>query len=77
MSDSQQPAFGQPLKIEPGGFYVIELQERASPDTIAKIKQQLKPYEEQYGCRFMVLDAGMKIARQSQAAEPAPTDMPR
>jgi hypothetical protein len=58
------PDFGEALKLEPGGLYVLEL------DMVLNVAQRevlqklwLDPLTAKHGIHFVVLEKGMRIAR--------------
>jgi hypothetical protein len=53
------------LKLERGNVYVLEAETFLSQQIRENIAQQLKPYEEQYGVSFIILDKGLRIAREN------------
>jgi hypothetical protein len=55
---------GKPMKLEPNSCYVIESEEHLSKDAIARLSEQLKFVSETMNLKFILLDGGLKIARE-------------
>lgn len=59
---------GPAIKIEPDATYVIECDRVLSRDQFRSIEIALKE-QAPAGCKFLILDAGMKIAREEKQIE--------
>ena len=56
------------IRLEPGGIYVIEAQERfKNAEQYARCSSELAAVGEKAGCKFVLLEFGLKIARQEIA----------
>ncbi len=56
------------IRLEPGGIYVIEAQQRfRTNEEYERCSRELTAVGEKYGCKFVLLDFGLKIARQEIA----------
>jgi hypothetical protein len=51
------------LKLEPGAVYAIECDSYLSTDQFVEVTNALRKQSESIGCKFLLLDKGMKIAR--------------
>lgn len=56
------------LELRPGGIYVLECEEYLSQDAMARVRAQAESLGGRFGVRFIVLDRGLKIARETEAA---------
>ena len=53
---------GEPIELKRGGVYVIESEEPLNAETIADIRVYLKTFQEETGCQFLILDAGLHVS---------------
>ncbi len=66
---------GEALKLEPGRVYVIECQQRLDQEAMLRLRDQFGNLAERHGVHFIVLDYGLKIAR--DRVEPVKTHAAR
>ena len=50
------------IELKRGSVYVIESSIELNPDSVADIYAFLDPFTEETGCKFLLLDRGLKIA---------------
>jgi hypothetical protein len=55
-------AVPQPIELRRGGIYVIESTEPLNGEAVKDICGYLKTFEADTGCKFLLLDAGLRIA---------------
>lgn len=61
--DDNTPDFGIPVRLEPGGIYVIECSMTLSASQTERLASQLHASGERLGVKFMLLEHGLKIVR--------------